>query len=101
MFKNVLKKLEPNQIYNFQDLNIITHTVRTDLCHCKRTKRRGQHGVKTCFQYCWAASLEEAHLLHASTVVPLGRGTGRGVMVVMMMGVGEVAYTSLQFCFYG
>lgn len=28
---------------------------------------------------CFAVpKLEEAHLLHASTVVPLGRGTGRG-----------------------
>lgn len=43
---------------------------------------------------CIAVLKLEAHLLHASTTAPLGRMLMMGVMV-MMMGVGEVHFSSV------
>lgn len=43
---------------------------------------------------CIAVLKLEAHLLHASTTAPLGRMLVMGVMV-MMMGVGEVHFSSV------
>lgn len=93
------------KLHNFHDVIIVTHNCAHRSLLLQKDKEMGTAQRQAVFSVllgCFAVSkLEEAHLLHASTVVPLGRRTGRGDMMVMMVGVGKVAYTSLQFCLYG